>query len=111
MGSARATGEVREDPRLMTDVTWQESVRRVRSRPIVEAASIPGYAPVFNLSDGRVPLIHRVHPAMHLAVFDDLDHFWDAGPDCLDAHMDDLEVHIIIRPTDGALGVPVVHAS
>jgi predicted GH43/DUF377 family glycosyl hydrolase len=241
MGSANPSVDMREDPRLMTHVTWHSTVRRLRSRPIVEADSIAGYGPVFNagllhhdgrfhlfaravrdgyrrnsgpgprfvdyvsdiviltsedghdyrfshvlaragehgvscfedprvqivehdgvsavvmtytnlpapesglpwrigahrlvysggrfnidarsgrllgpdgvenkdavvfnLSDGRVALIHRVHPNMQLAVFDDLDHLWNAGTEYWDAHMEDLEVHTIIRPSLGALGV------
>jgi len=39
---------------------------------------------VFTLGDGRVALIHRIQPDMQLAVFDDLDHLWNAGPDYWD---------------------------
>ncbi len=62
-------------------------------------------AVVFTLSDNRVALIHRIHPDMQLAVFDDLEHLWHAGPDYWDAYMADLDVHTLIRPTPGALGV------
>jgi hypothetical protein len=42
---------------------------------------------------------------MQLAVFDDLEHLWHAGPDYWDAYMADLDVHTLIRLTPGALGV------
>jgi predicted GH43/DUF377 family glycosyl hydrolase len=62
-------------------------------------------AVVFTLSDNRVALIHRIHPDMQLAVFDDLEHLWHAGPDYWDAYMADLDEHTLIRPAPGALGV------
>ncbi len=36
-------------------------------------------AVVFNLGDGRVGLIHRLHPNMQLALFDSLDELYAAG--------------------------------
>jgi predicted GH43/DUF377 family glycosyl hydrolase len=60
---------------------------------------------IFNLSDGRVAMIHRIHPDMQVAIFDSLDHLWDAGPDYWDGHVDNLHEHVIIAPTPGALGV------
>jgi predicted GH43/DUF377 family glycosyl hydrolase len=60
---------------------------------------------VFTLADKRVALIHRIHPDMQLAIFDDLDHLWHAGPDYWDAYMSDLDSHTLIRPTPGALGI------
>ncbi len=60
---------------------------------------------VFTLSDNRVALIHRIHPNMQLAVFDDLNHLWHAGPDYWDAYLADLDAHTLIRPTPGALGI------
>jgi predicted GH43/DUF377 family glycosyl hydrolase len=62
-------------------------------------------AVVFTLADGRVALIHRIHPDMQLAVFDDLDHLWDAPDDYWDAHVDDLASHTLLRPSPGALGI------
>jgi len=62
-------------------------------------------AVVFTLSDNRVALIHRIHPDMQLAVFDDLEHLWHPPDDYWDAYMADLEVHTLMRPTPGALGV------
>jgi predicted GH43/DUF377 family glycosyl hydrolase len=70
---------------------------------------------IFNLSDGRVAMIHRIHPDMQVAIFDSLDQLWEAGPDYWDGHVDNLHEHVIIAPTPGALGVgagapPVVTA-
>jgi predicted GH43/DUF377 family glycosyl hydrolase len=62
-------------------------------------------AVIFNLSDGRVGLIHRVHPDMQLAVFDDLNHLWNAGLEYWDPYMSDLESHVLLRPTPGARGI------
>ena len=60
---------------------------------------------VFSLADGRVAMIHRIHPDMQLAVFDDLEHLWHAGPEYWDPYMSDLESHTLMRPTPGALGI------
>jgi predicted GH43/DUF377 family glycosyl hydrolase len=60
---------------------------------------------VFTLADKRVALVHRIHPDMQLAIFDDLDHLWHAGPEYWDAYMSDLDSHTLIRPTPGALGI------
>lgn len=62
-------------------------------------------AVIFNLRDGRVALIHRIHPDMQIAVFDGLDELWEAGPSYWDAHLAELDRHVIIRPSAGALGV------
>lgn len=62
-------------------------------------------AVIFNLADGRVALVHRIHPDMQLAVFDDLDHLWGADGAYWDAHLRDIERHTIIRPAPGALGI------
>lgn len=60
---------------------------------------------LFNLRDGRVALIHRIHPNMQLAVFDSLAHLYAADGDYWDAHMHELERHTLIRPANGGLGV------
>jgi beta-1,2-mannobiose phosphorylase / 1,2-beta-oligomannan phosphorylase len=60
---------------------------------------------VFNLTDGRVAMIHRLHPDIQLAVFDDLAHLWDADEVYWNNHVATLEDHVIIRPNPGALGV------
>ena len=62
-------------------------------------------AVIFNLRDGRVGLIHRIHPNMQLAVFDSLEDLYDAGGDYWDEYLRQLERHTVIRPTPGALGV------
>jgi predicted GH43/DUF377 family glycosyl hydrolase len=62
-------------------------------------------AVVFTLDDGRVAMIHRLHPDMQLAVFDDLDHLWDAPATYWDAHLADLGRHTILTPSPGALGI------
>lgn len=60
---------------------------------------------VFELSDGRVALIHRVHTDIQLAVFDGFEHLWSAGDEYWVDHMAALDVHTIIRPSPGAFGV------
>ena len=62
-------------------------------------------AVLFNLRDGRVAMIHRVHPNMQLAVFDSLDDLWDPPAGYWDDHVRDLDRHTIIVPADGSLGV------
>jgi predicted GH43/DUF377 family glycosyl hydrolase len=62
-------------------------------------------AVVFTLDDGRVALIHRIHPDMQLAVFDDLEHLWDASDEYWDAHVADLASHTLLTPSPGALGI------
>jgi predicted GH43/DUF377 family glycosyl hydrolase len=62
-------------------------------------------AVAFNLRDGRVALIHRLHPDMQVAVFDSLEELWEPDAAYWDAHLRSLDRHVIIRPTPGALGV------
>ena len=62
-------------------------------------------AVIFTLADGRVALIHRIYPDMQLAVFDDLDHLWDAPAHYWDAHLADIERHTLLTPSPGALGI------
>jgi predicted GH43/DUF377 family glycosyl hydrolase len=62
-------------------------------------------AVIFNLKDGRVALIHRIHADMQLAVFGSLEELHEAGADYWDEHMRELERHAMIRPSPGALGV------
>lgn len=62
-------------------------------------------AVLWNLADGRVAFLHRLHPDMQIAIFDDLDHLWNAGPDYWDRHLAELDAHTIIRPSNGALGI------
>lgn len=62
-------------------------------------------AVIFNLRDGRVGLIHRIHPNMQLALFDSLDELWESAPAYWDEHLRGLDGHTIIAPSEGALGV------
>lgn len=62
-------------------------------------------AVVFSMSGGEVALIHRIHPNMQVAVFDDLDHLWDAPASYWDAHVADLDRHTLLTPGPGSLGV------
>lgn len=72
-------------------------------------------AVIFTLGDGRVALIHRIHPNMQLAVFDDLDHLWDAPAAYWDDHLASLADHTLLTPSPGALaigaGAPPVRTS
>jgi predicted GH43/DUF377 family glycosyl hydrolase len=62
-------------------------------------------AVLFNLRDGRIAMIHRVHPNMQLAVFDTLDDLVDPPPGYWDEHLHELDRHTIITPSNGSLGV------
>ncbi|MEK7424672.1 MAG: hypothetical protein AAB131_12650 [Actinomycetota bacterium] len=62
-------------------------------------------AVVYNLTDGRVALLHRIYPDVQLAIFDDLEHLWDADATYWDEHLADIDRHTVIRPSPGALGV------
>ncbi len=62
-------------------------------------------AVIFNLRDGRVALLHRIHPNIQLALFDSLDELRTADDDYWDKHMQELDHHTIIRASNGALGI------
>jgi beta-1,2-mannobiose phosphorylase / 1,2-beta-oligomannan phosphorylase len=62
-------------------------------------------AVIFNLRDGRVALIHRLHPNMQVAIFDSLEQLWASEAGYWDGYMRDLDRHTIITPAEGALGV------
>ncbi|MGH9107539.1 MAG: hypothetical protein ACRDZX_17260 [Acidimicrobiales bacterium] len=62
-------------------------------------------AVIFSLSDGRVAMVHRIHPDMQLAVFEDLDHLWDPGEEYWDDYLADFDAHTLLAPSRGALGV------
>ena len=62
-------------------------------------------AVLFNLADGRIAFLHRIHPSIQVAVFDSLEHLWDADDAYWDAHLAELEHHTIIRPSPGASAV------
>ena len=60
---------------------------------------------MFNLADGRIAMLHRIHPNIQVAVFDSLEHLFAAGDDYWDAHLAELEHHTIISPSPGAFAV------
>ncbi len=62
-------------------------------------------AVVFNLKDGRVALMHRIHPNIQLAVFDSLDAMWHADTSYWNDHLAHLDHHTIIGPSPGAQSV------
>jgi len=62
-------------------------------------------AVLFNLADGRVAMLHRVHPSIQVATFDTLDDLLWAGDEYWDAHLMELEHHTIITPAPGAYAV------
>jgi predicted GH43/DUF377 family glycosyl hydrolase len=62
-------------------------------------------AVIFNLTDGRVALIHRIYPNMQLAIFDTLEDLWNPPPGYWDDHVADLHRHVIIEPDPDSFGV------
>jgi predicted GH43/DUF377 family glycosyl hydrolase len=62
-------------------------------------------AVVFNLTDGRVALMHRIHPSIQVAVFDSLDAMWHADTSYWNDHLAHLDHHTILSPSPGALSV------
>ena len=62
-------------------------------------------AVVFNLTDGRVALMHRIHPNMQMAVFDSLDAMWHGDATYWNDHLEHLDTHTILSPSPGALSV------
>jgi predicted GH43/DUF377 family glycosyl hydrolase len=62
-------------------------------------------AVLFSLAGGEVALIHRIHPDMQIAIFDDFDHAWNAPAAYWDDHLADLERHVLMRPAGDALGI------
>jgi predicted GH43/DUF377 family glycosyl hydrolase len=62
-------------------------------------------AVIFNLDDGRVALLHRVHPNIQLAIFDSIEALLSPPPGYWADHLARLEEHIIIRPGPGSLAV------
>jgi predicted GH43/DUF377 family glycosyl hydrolase len=96
---------------------WQVGLHRLRyedgrfalnrdSGRIVGPAGVPDKdAVVFNLRDGRVALIHRIHPDIQLALFDSLEELYAPPAGYWDAHLRELDRHTLIRPGAGALGV------
>ncbi len=80
-------------------------LNRTSGRVVGPAREPDKDAVLFNLRDGRVGLIHRIHPNMQLALFDSLDQLWEAGPAYWDEHLRELDRHTILRPSEGALGI------
>jgi predicted GH43/DUF377 family glycosyl hydrolase len=62
-------------------------------------------AVLFNLRDGRIALIHRLHPNIQVAIFETLDEMWAAEGAYWDGYLRELEGHTIITPAADALGV------
>lgn len=62
-------------------------------------------AVVFNLSDGRIALLHRLHPDMQIAVFDSLTHLTSADDAYWDEHLADRAHNTIITPSRGSSSV------
>jgi predicted GH43/DUF377 family glycosyl hydrolase len=62
-------------------------------------------AVLFDLDDGRVALIHRIHPNVQIAVFDSLADLWAADAQYWDQYLAALDDHVIITPEAGSLGV------
>ena len=62
-------------------------------------------AVLFNLADGRIAILHRIHPSIQVAVFDSLEHLFDADDMYWDAHLAEIERHTIIGPSPGASAV------
>ncbi len=60
---------------------------------------------IFTLHDGRIGLIHRLHPNIRLALFDSLDQLLNPPAGYWDEQLRDLEQHTLIRPAEGALSV------
>ncbi len=73
------------------------------SRRVIDPAGYPDKdGVVFNLLDGRVALIHRIHPDMQVAVFDSLEALLDPEPGYWEAHVGHLDRHRILSPAPGA---------
>jgi len=80
-------------------------LNRTSGRVIGPAGTEDKDAVIFNLRDGRVALVHRVHPNMQLALFDSLEALWSSDAEYWEGHMSELDRHTIIVPAEGALGV------
>ena len=62
-------------------------------------------AVVFNLTDGRVALMHRILPNIQVAVFESLDAMWHADTSYWNDHLAHLDYHTILSPSPGAISV------
>ncbi|CAN5900017.1 hypothetical protein BH23ACT5_BH23ACT5_15510 [soil metagenome] len=80
-------------------------LNRISGR-VVGPPGIPNKdAVIFDLKDGRLAMIHRVHPDIQIAYFDSIDDLIDPLPGYWAEHLETLADHVIIRPSPGALGV------
>jgi predicted GH43/DUF377 family glycosyl hydrolase len=86
-----------EDGRFRLDAT--------SGRVVSPAGTKDKDAVLFNLRDGRIGLIHRMHPNIQLAIFQSLEELCDPPEGYWETHMRDLAAHTLIRPVAGALGV------
>ncbi|MGA7227866.1 MAG: hypothetical protein WBZ45_06615 [Acidimicrobiia bacterium] len=99
------------------DLTWRIGIHRIvfdgsriqLNRDSGRVIGPPGTpdkdAVVFNLSDGRVALIHRAHHDIQLAIFDSVDDLLSPDPGYWDRHMSTISEHTIIRPSPRGAGV------
>jgi len=62
-------------------------------------------AVIFNLADGRVALMHRVHPDIQLAVFGSLEELVSPPEGYWQGHLAHLDRHVIVRPSPGSSAV------
>ncbi len=62
-------------------------------------------AVLFNLADGRIAMLHRIHPNIQVATFDSLEHLFDADGAYWETHLAEIEHHTIIAPSPGAFAV------
>lgn len=104
-------------PRPSTGLPWRIGAHRLsfangRFALVEDSGSVLGPADVhdkdavvFNVSDGRVALMHRVHPNMQVAMFDDIEHLWTADRRYWDAHMASLDDHTVISKTARVSGL------
>ena len=80
-------------------------LNRTSGRVIGPADAPDKDAVVFNLRDGRIALIHRIHPNMQLALFESVEELWDPPAGYWENHLRNLDRHTIIAPLGDALGV------
>jgi predicted GH43/DUF377 family glycosyl hydrolase len=70
------------------------------SRRVIGPPGVPDKdAVLFNLADEHLAMIHRVHPNMQLAVFDSLDQLTDPPEGYWEAHLAQIEDHVLLRPS------------
>jgi predicted GH43/DUF377 family glycosyl hydrolase len=87
---------------------WHDGRFRLDSTSarLLGPADVPNKdAVMFSLTGGQVALIHRIQPNMQLAVFDDFDHAWNSSAAYWNAHVADLDRHVLLRPARHALGI------